>query len=212
MKPYKQPRQRYSNSVHQALDPVSGESRVFDSKLEKYHFLKSTWEGAKSYIHQPKHHQISYPWRSKLKVRHTPDAEVIDAESEIFVDEVKYDEETQKEDFKEQTEIRSAIYERRGYTYRVITELNVYNGENISNIAMLFPCLRHPAPFNEFEVLTKDLASINYTLREMNNIAISKGLEPIYVKRAIAHRLFSIDITQPPHNWKLNWDHSKVPQ
>ncbi|PKG73069.1 hypothetical protein CXF86_19530, partial [Shewanella sp. GutCb] len=136
------------------------------------------------------------------RTRYTPDFEVIHNHLRFF-DEVKYAKDTLSLDFQDKKAFLEQEYQKQGAQFRVITEKDVYDSDNIINISLLLPSLHHPAPYDEFKILSEGLEDRSYSLVEMSNIALQRNIAPHFVKRAVAHKLFAVDITQPYQSWQL---------
>lgn len=194
-----QAKQKFSCNVKSTYNKKLGVGHVFDSNLETDYYKKMKFEGVDFMIGQPS--PLIYLLDNK-RTRYTPDFEIIENGLRFF-DEVKYAKETKKQDFQDKKEFLEREYQKQGAQFRVITENDVYDRNNIINISLLLPCLHHPAPHYEFQAICEGLDDRPYTLVEMNNIAIQRNIAPHFVKRAVAHKLFTVDIAQPYQTWQL---------
>lgn len=195
--PRKQVKQRFIGNTTFAYSNILKRSAVLESSLERdyYRWRVFFLNKGEDFITQPE--PIEHHFHGKPS-RYTPDGALVVPDF-AYKEEVKYFDVTLRAEFIEKIEYLTQLYMQRNEVFRVVTEKDIRVGHRADNIGQLFPCLHHPAPIEEFKSLTEGLENAGYTIAQMVHLASSKNLESIVVKRAIAHRLFTCDLTQ---EWK----------
>ncbi len=138
------------------------------------------------------------------QVNYTPDGTEIDGDH-VYIDEVKHFKDTQTVDFKNKCNFLTDQYIKEGKIFRVYTEKELRPGYKADNIAQIYPSLNHPVPYIEFCNLTEDLPYNSCSIKEMNEIADTKNIDRVFVKRAIAHKLFQCDLHVKWSQLVLTW-------
>jgi len=195
--PRKQVKQKFSGNTYFGFSKNLKRSSVLESILEReYHSFRLFFlNKGEDFITQPEpieHRLYGNP------NRYTPDGALY-VPKIVYKEEVKYFEVTLEPEFIEKKEYLTHLYASKNEVFRVITEEDIRVGYRVDNIAQLFPCLHHPAPIEEFQTLTEGLVKKGYAFLEIVEIAKNKKIDPLMVKRAIAHRLFTCDLTK---KWK----------
>jgi len=195
--PRTQVKQRFTGTSYFGYSKTLKRSAVLDSLLEcEYRSLRLFFlNKGEDFITQPEpieHHLYGSP------NRYTPDGALY-VPKIVYKEEVKYVEETLEPEFIAKKEYLTHLYASKNEVFRVITEEDIRVGHRVDNIAQLFPSLHHPAPIDAFQTLTEGLDQKGYAFLELVEIAKNKKIDPLMVKRAIAHRLFTCDLTK---KWK----------
>ncbi|MFC0119676.1 Tn7 transposase TnsA N-terminal domain-containing protein [Pseudoalteromonas xiamenensis] len=195
----KQARQKFYGSTRVIFDKNLNLVNQPDSKLEADYYVLQRILGAEFIQSQPR--ELPHFLDGKL-VNYTPDFEVI-IKGVRYIIEIKYFKDTLNQDFKDKVAFLINEYLKQGAIFKVVTELDVYDGENVNNAYLLLPSLSHPSPVSSFKSLVNGLESRAYSMSEMKSIAIERGIKPIIIRRAIAHGLFSVDLTLRYSQWML---------
>lgn len=201
MKTRIQAKQKFFGSTNTIYDEHLNIVNIKDSDLESHFYVLKRIQGVEFIKSQPE--PLFYLLDSK-ETRYTADFEVIEDGIRYFI-EIKNFAKTQSKDFKDKVAFLTEQYKKQGIIFKVVTEKDIYDGDNVINALMLLPCLRHPAPTLEYKKLVIGLDdSRTYSMKEMNTIAKERGIDIIVVKRAVAHRLFQVDLTLPFEKWQLS--------
>lgn len=196
-----QAKQRFFNSTAIAYSEKFNCVSILESKLEQDFYTLMLFESIDDFRTQPQ--PLKHLVDEKVQ-NYTPDATYI-KDGEQYVVEIKPYKKTQSDDFKSKVQFLTTEYLKKGMHFKVITEKEIYDGCNIENLSMLSSSLRFSAPTDDIVVLKTYLnPHREYTISELNQIAIDAGLSPVIVRRAIAHRLFFVDITVPYSDWKIS--------
>lgn len=139
---------------------------------------------------QPDHTEI-FIWANEK--RYTPDAEIITPDIKHLVIEIKYEEEANTlkntEKFKSIYETYKEYDER--YEFRVVTEREIHVGHRVQNIRQLHSSTLHDAPTELFNEFISGLKYGQLTIQQAIQLANEKKLPNWFIKRGIAHKLFS---------------------
>ena len=201
MKTRIQAKQKFFGSTNTIYDEHLNIVNIKDSDLESHFYVLKRIQGVEFIKSQPE--PLFYLLDSK-KTRYTADFEVIEDGIRYFI-EIKNFAKTQSKDFKDKVAFLTEQYKKQGILFKVVTEKDIYDGDNVINALMLLPCLRHPAPIPEYKKLVIGLDDLRtYSMKEMNTIAKERDIDIIVVKRAVAHRLFQVDLTLPFEKWQLS--------
>lgn len=201
MKTRIQAKQKFFGSTNTIYDEHLNIVNIKDSDLESHFYVLKRIQGVEFIKSQPE--PLFYLLDSK-KTRYTADFEVIEDGIRYFI-EIKNFAKTQSKDFKDKVAFLTEQYKKQGIIFKVVTEKDIYDGDNVINALMLLPCLRHPAPILEYKKLVIGLDdSRTYSMKEMNTIAKERGIDIIVVKRAVAHRLFTVELARPFEKWQLS--------
>ena len=196
-----QAKQRFSNSTAVAYSEKFNCVSILESKLEQDFYTLMQYEALDDFRTQPQ--PLKHLVDGKVQ-NYTPDV-AYTKNGEQFVVEIKPYKNTLSDDFINKVRFLTAEYQKQGIIFNLVTEKDIYEGCNIENLSMLSPSLRYPPPIDDITVLKTSLdTNCEYTLSELNHKAIAAGFSPVIVKRAIAHRLFNVDITVHYSEWKIS--------
>ena len=196
-----QAKQKFFGSTTVAYSKNHERVCILESSLERDYFIMMQFEALDDYHAQPT--PMKHLVDGKVQ-NYTPDVCYI-KDGEQYIVEIKPHKYTLSDDFKSKVTFLTDEYKKRGIHFSVVTEKDIYDGYRIQNLSMLRPSLSHPAPVNEVKQLKQSLNNNRkYTLSEMNAKAINIGISPAYIKRAIAHGLFKVDMTVHYSRWQVS--------
>lgn len=145
-------------------------------------------QGVVSYQEQPA--LIQYAQGTEQR-EYYPDLEVILSDGSLLHLEVKASEKLAKPDVAEKYQAIAADYVRRGFPFRVVTELEIHREPLLSNAQLMFSLLRHPSPIDlDTSCLKGKSFPISY-----ESAAATLGRETLL--RLIAYGHLACDLTQP---------------
>lgn len=178
------------------VSPLHNSRCICESKLELDYFYSMIFEeGLLDIISQP---------QTFKKIRYTPDFYLRYPDKNIFI-EVKYFKETQSEDFKKKTKIRKAFFKELGAEYEVVTEKTIRASNLPMNNRIIVAGLKHPKPITEFKKIKKLIPSCNMSIGELIELLIENKCKPCFIRRALAHRVISADLTARWSDIQINW-------
>jgi hypothetical protein len=178
-----------SSSLHNS-------SCISESKLELDYFFSMLFdEGLLDILSQP---------QTFKEIRYTPDF-YLRYSDKIFFIEVKYFKATQTDDFKNKTEIREAFFEGMGAEYKVVTERTIRASNLPMNSRIIIAGLKHPKPIAEFERIKKMIPHCNMSISKLTQLLLKKKCKPCFIRRALAHRVISVDLTPRWSEIQINW-------
>ena len=203
-KPRTQAKQSFTRNTSVGLIRKTMSVCVLESSLERDHMRLESFELDDSEHFEMQPAPLPHLCNGKL-VNYTPDSKKVTKNGKNVVTEVKYKKDAERQDNQEKFKFLETQYKDKGETFKVVTETNIYIGHRSDNLAQLYPSLIHPSPVKEFNALTKNISPKKKTITQMHQIADRRGIPRIFVKRAIAHKLFRCDLTQPWSALVLTW-------
>jgi len=194
MKARKVSKQSYVRSTYHVYSSFTRRVSALESKLEQDYFNLLNFERDALFVAQPE--SVEYKHGAHIR-RYTPDFEVTKQDGPIFVDEVKFVEDTLPDDFQEKCYLLTRFFAREDKVFRVMTEQQIRVGEREQNLRFLQPALRSDPPHDEFLAFIQKLSIRKATIADIASLLQEQGLRPCLIRRAVAHRLFRCDLTQP---------------
>jgi hypothetical protein len=146
---------------------------------------------------------IQYHLRKRPR-RYTPDFLVVEGGIE-YVDEIKTAKAANQPEFCHKASKLTRYFAERGQVFRVLTENDIRLGHRARNIRFLVPVLDSPPPIKEFEALLNATSARNASMSGLREYLSYLDIEPSFIRRAIAHRLISCDLTKPWSELELHW-------
>ncbi|MAY43503.1 MULTISPECIES: TnsA endonuclease N-terminal domain-containing protein [unclassified Neptuniibacter] len=203
MKARKVSKQSYVRSTYHVYSSFTRRVSALESKLEQDYFNLLNFERDAIFVAQPE--SVRYKHGAKLR-RYTPDFEVTMQDGPVFVDEVKFSEETLSDYFQEKCYLLTRFFAREDKVFRVVTEKQIRVGKREQNLRFLQPALRSEQPHDEFLAFTKKLPIRTATISQIADLLQEHKFRPCLIRRAVAHRLFRCDLTQPwEPSLQLSW-------
>ncbi|MGS0824382.1 hypothetical protein ACVBIO_01090 [Shewanella sp. 0m-8] len=195
-----QAKQRFLGSTYVGFNSNTGNTAILESNLELIFWRRELFFNTHKIKMQPS--PLKHYCNGRL-VNYTPDAEYM-KDGIHYVVEIKYLKDILKPDNQEKFKFIKAEYKLQGKEFITVSEEELYNGYESENIAMLLPSLRHPSPLLEVKALQTLLNETKYTYQELLYLADELGVKRVFVKRAIAHRLFYVDLSLHISNWLVS--------
>lgn len=184
----------YSNRFQRAC--------ALESHIERDYFNWLHFENTATDV-QTQPFSIHYQ-HGKSRRRYTPDFLVVEDDQQ-YVDEIKAYKHTLSEAFQAKKRRLTHLFGKDGRIFRVITERDLRIGHRAQNLRFLQPALRRPAPVDGMKQLMNRCPVQAVRLAELQHKLPSFGLEPCFLRRAIAHKLIRCDLTQPWPCLELSW-------
>jgi len=141
---------------------------------------------------QPEHIELVIDGK---RIRYTPDAKITMSDGRITMHEIKYEKDIHVPRTREKLIKAKWKYASMNIRFDVITEREIRKGCQAENFSHLLAALHHEIPLDTFKLLVSDLPPQEYSIKEMSEIALSKGMSESIVKIAMAHMLFDWDTT-----------------
>jgi len=204
-KPRIQAKQSFSRNTSVGFIRKSMRACVLESELERDHMRLEAFELEDDEDFEMQPEPLVHLYNDK-PVNYTPDSKKFVKNGKDIVSEVKYAKDAQTKENKEKFKFLEEQYKKKGENFEVLTEYDIRKGYRPENLAQLYPSLIHSSPVNEFRALTAKITPKKKTLAQMHRIADRRGIPRVFVKRAIAHRLFICDLTKPWSSLVLTWD------
>lgn len=204
MKARKQAKQSFLRSTRINYSSKHNIISINESSLEQDYYRWRHFElpSNANLVIQPDHTELF----TKLGLpRYTPEGEFIEDDVK-YVEEVKYKKEAELPKNKEKYKGIKNAYISEGIEFRILTEDDIRVGARADNLKLLTPSLRHPAPYEEFRLLVNGLKWKRLHINVLQARCDKLKLPGWLIRRAIAHKLFKCDLTNPYDSLVLSWD------
>ena len=180
---------------------------VKESTLERdyYNWMLFTLPPDAVFIMQPE--KFYYVLNGKPTF-YTSDGHITLPTEDIFIDEVKYFEDSIKPAVLHKHKVLKGLLEedeKEKTTFRVLTERDIRVGDRAENYKMLKTCLHHPVPTLAFEALLVGIKQFQLSLHELHALADKKRIDRSVIKIAAAHQLLKTDLTKPWFDSVFTW-------
>jgi hypothetical protein len=206
MKARIQAKQSFVRNTRIGFSNTHRKAGIFDSSLERDYFEWKRFElpADSGFMMQPVH--TEYIDINGILQRYTPDAEY-SVDPINYIDEVKYvkDALIPVNQVKHSLLAKHYIAEDENNVFRVVTEEDIRVGHRVDNIRQLNASTLHEPPLDLFNELVKGIAWKRLHISLLQEASNKKKLPLWLVKRCIAHKLFTCDLTQHWSNLVLSW-------
>ncbi|PXX93234.1 hypothetical protein DIT71_00030 [Marinobacter vulgaris] len=136
--------------------------------------------------------------------RYTPDFLVVEGGVE-YVDEIKTAKAANQPEFCHKASKLTRYFAERGQVFRIFTENDIRIGYRAQNIRFLAPVLDTSTPMKELATLLNASSARSASMSGLREYVSYLEIEPSFVRRAVAHRLISCDLTKPWSELELHW-------
>lgn len=136
--------------------------------------------------------------------RYTPDFLVVEGGVE-YVDEIKTVKAANQPEFCHKASKLTRYFAERGQVFRVFTENDIRIGHRAKNIRFLVPVLDTAPPMKELGTLLNASSARSASMAGLREYVSYLNIEPSFIRRAVAHRLISCDLTKPWSELELHW-------
>lgn len=177
-------------------NPIIDAICVHESALERDYFDYIMFDEGLVYM-------CSQPQTFK-EINYTPDYYVEYDDRKKFI-EIKYAAETQKPGFAEKIRQRTKFFKDLGFEYEVVTEETIRSSHKARNNRLIRMALEHKTPIEEFNKIKKIIPEINLSLKETTLLLIQHSFKPCFIRRALAHKLITADLSPAWSNIIINW-------
>lgn len=176
----------YNNNLKTAV--------LLESTLEVdyYRMMEFTLPEGATLEMQPEHIELVIDGK---RIRYTPDAKITMPDGRIIMIEIKYEKDIHVPRTRQKLIKAKWKYASMGMQFEVMTEREIRKGHQAENFSHLLAALHHDKPVDAFHLLVNDLPPQQYSIKEMIEIAFSKGMSESIVKISMAHMLFQWDTT-----------------
>lgn len=194
MKNRKQAKQKFYGKTTMAYSPQYHSVAVLESELEADFFNWVNFEG--DYEHFEMQPDSIFYYHNNKRLRYTADALLI-INSQRFYIEIKYKREADKPELREKFKRLEKYFNDNGCIFVVLTEENIRVGARANNLNYLHPAFSYSAPVEELNHLLKHSTKKTMSHDEFVTLQTKFNAKSCLLRRAIAHRLLSCDLTLP---------------